>query len=130
MKKAFSLPVCLVFIIALSSAVFYACGSNSEVPGSGESATRTDPARLFASKCSMCHDFKQDRIGPSLSGVYERWQKDDSRLQRFIKNSSKMIAEGDPYAVALYEKWNKANMPAFESLSDEEIKALCDYMKQ
>ncbi|MFM7380603.1 MAG: cytochrome c3 family protein, partial [Bacteroidota bacterium] len=45
------------------------------------------------------------------------------------RNSQAVIASGDPYAVKLYEKWNKSAMTAFD-WSDEEIKAVLAYIKE
>lgn len=44
-----------------------------------------------------------------------------------MKNSSKVVASGDEYAVALYNKFQKQQMPSF-ALSDKEIMAIVAYV--
>ena len=45
----------------------------------------------------------------------------------WVKNSSKVVASGDKYAVALYNKFQKQQMPSF-ALSDKEIMAIVAYV--
>jgi cytochrome c551/c552 len=84
---------------------------------------------VFMSKCSMCHDFNEKLVGPPLKGVMERWGNDEEKLVAFIKNANKVIKSGDPYAVNLYNEWGKTDMPNFEYLSDEDMKAIIEYLK-
>lgn len=78
----------------------------------------------------MCHEFNEDKIGPALKGVSERWAGDTARLKAFIRNSQAVIKSGDPYANELYTKWNQSVMPPFEGLSPAELDALVHYLKQ
>ena len=41
----------------------------------------------------------------------------------WIKNSSKVVASGDEYAVEIYNKYNKQQMPCF-ALTDQEITSI------
>lgn len=84
-------------------------------------------AELFANNCASCHKIHQDLVGPALKGVEER--RDQAWLLKWIRNSQAVIASGDPYAVKLYEKWNKSAMTAFD-WSDEEILAVLAYIKE
>lgn len=114
-------------IAALFSLSFmWACGSATE-----QTATTTAPNKtedLFSSKCSMCHAFNEDKIGPALAGVQQRWN-DKQKLKAFIRNSQAVIAGGDPYATALYAKWNQSAMPSFPELSEQELDELIEYLK-
>ena len=107
--------------------LLWACGNATEQSSTGNAADKT--ADLFASKCSICHGFNEDKIGPSLAGVQQRWGNDTQKLKSFIKNSQSVIASGDPYAVALYAKWNQSAMPSFPDLSEDELNALVEYLK-
>ena len=82
---------------------------------------------LFSSNCASCHAVHKDLTGPALAGVEERWA-DKANLHAWIKNSAAYLKTGDPYAVEVWTKWNKINMPAF-NLSDEEIDAILAYVK-
>lgn len=120
----------LLLVPAIAAVFLYACGGSNHtdntaaVPSSDEQA-----AALFTAKCSMCHDFKQDKIGPALSGVVSRWNNDTARLKQFIRNSKAMISSGDPYAGELYKKWNQSEMPSFPGISDAEMEALIQYLR-
>ncbi|WP_207497276.1 c-type cytochrome [Aridibaculum aurantiacum] len=81
---------------------------------------------LFSSNCASCHAVHKDLTGPKLAGVEERWGNQEN-LYKWIKNSSAYLKTGDQYAVSLWEKWNRTNMPAF-NLSDEEIGAILTYI--
>lgn len=82
---------------------------------------------LFSSNCASCHAVHKDLTGPALAGVEERWG-DKEKLHSWIKNSLAVVKTGDAYAVSIYEKWNRINMPAF-NLSNEEIDAILAYVK-
>jgi cytochrome c551/c552 len=119
----------LLLLVPATAALFlYACGNGSSDDEPSAVLAR-NPADLFRAKCSMCHDFKQDKIGPALSGVAMRWSNDTGKLKQFIRNSRAMIDSGDPYAKELYERWHQSEMPSFPDISDEEMNALIEYLK-
>lgn len=91
----------------------------------------TKGKELFRSNCASCHNKNmQDKlVGPALSGTRERWAGREDLLREWIRNSSKLIASRDPYALQLYEEWNKAPMTAFPNLSDEDIEEILDYIE-
>src|SRR5256886_3206563 len=73
---------------------------------------------FFQSQCSVCHSVGQgDKMGPDLAGVTAR--RDRAWLARYITAPDKMLAEGDPIAVALFEKYQYARMPNLRLSSDE-----------
>ncbi|MFT3746911.1 MAG: PQQ-dependent sugar dehydrogenase [Agriterribacter sp.] len=96
-----------------------------------DKTTKTDSALVakgeisFEKNCATCHNFRQDGIGPQLSGVTSKVSA--SWLHTFIKDPSVMIASGDKYAVQLHQKY-KAMMPPFISLGDEEIDAIIAFL--
>jgi mono/diheme cytochrome c family protein len=112
------------------------------IPGTAAGATAAasaaggipdDPAiieagqTLFKNNCTMCHAVTADVVvGPGLQNVHQRrplpW------LIRFIRNSQQVIQSGDAYAVELYNKYNKTQMPSFQ-LSDDEITSMIAYLK-
>lgn len=114
-----------VSIVILFLASFFAA-SAQEIPT--EQANIQAGQQLFDANCKACHRVKQKLVGPALAGVYDRapsiqWIKD------FIHNSSAVIASGDEYAVNLYNEYNKTQMTAFTSLSDEQIMNILAYVK-
>lgn len=64
-------------------------------------------------------------VGPALAGITKR--RPMTWILPWVKNSSKVVASGDDYAVALFNKFNKQQMPSF-ALSDKEIAAIVAYI--
>lgn len=87
---------------------------------------------LFKVNCASCHNKNMidDMTGPALSGVLDRWNGREDLLKEWIRNSSKVIESGDPYAVDLYRKWNKSVMTSFPNLNDQEIEAILVYVER
>lgn len=120
-------------VLSLSAlSLLWACGSsNSSIEDykKNEMTGGSSGADIFNAKCSMCHSLKEDKIGPALSGVQQRWGGDTGKLKLFIRDAQSVINSGDAYAASLYEKWNRSNMPSFSSLSEDEINDLVEYLK-
>jgi protein SCO1/2 len=65
---------------------------------------------LFQSRCSACHTVGQgDKLGPDLLGVTSRRER--TWLASYIMSPDKMLAERDPIAVMLFEKYENVRMP-------------------
>jgi mono/diheme cytochrome c family protein len=60
---------------------------------------------LFKSNCAQCHAVNEQVVGPALGGITKR--RPMSWILPWVKNSSKLVASGDDYAVALFNKFNK-----------------------
>ena len=80
---------------------------------------------LFKSNCAQCHAVNEQVVGPALGGITRR--RPISWIVPWVKNSSKVVASGDDYAVALFNKFNKQQMPSF-ALSDKEITSIVAYI--
>ena len=80
---------------------------------------------LFKSNCAQCHAVNEQVVGPALAGISKRLPM--SWILPWVKNSSKLVASGDEYAVALFNKFNKQQMPSF-ALSDKEVAAIVAYI--
>lgn len=82
---------------------------------------------LFKQNCAQCHAVDNAVVvGPGLKGIQER--RDYAWLKKWINNPNAVIASGDDYAVKLYEAYNKAQMTAFPSFGDAEIKGILAYI--
>ncbi len=66
-------------------------------------------------------------IGPALAGIQDRAPSIDW-IKSFVKNSSAVIASGEPYAVNLFNANNKILMTSFP-LKDEDIMNILGYIK-
>ncbi len=85
-----------------------------------------DGEALFKSQCSACHAVKEKLIGPALMGMEKR--NTEEWLLKWIKNSQSMVKAGDPYAVKIFNEFNKVAMSSF-NLKDDEIKSIITYVK-
>ena len=89
---------------------------------SEEAAAITAGDALFKNNCAQCHAVNDKVVGPALAGITKR--RPISWLIPWVKNSSKVIASGDEYAVKLFDDYGKQQMPAFPQLSDKDIKSI------
>jgi len=82
---------------------------------------------LFNNNCKACHSPKDEVVvGPGLKGIQER--RDLAWLVKWVKNPNGLIQSGDEYAVALYNKFNKAQMTAFPAYGEAEVKDILAYI--
>lgn len=81
---------------------------------------------LFRSKCEACHSIGKDDLGPDLKGVTQK--RDKAWLMRWIKAPDKLLAEKDPIAIDLYNRFNKIAMPNLK-LNDDDVGTLIDYLQ-
>ena len=93
--------------------------------GGGDAAAIAAGDALFKGNCTQCHAVNEQIVGPALGGISKR--RPISWIIPWIKNSTKLVASGDDYAVALYNKFNKQQMPSF-ALSDKEITSIVAYI--
>ncbi|MEZ4685491.1 MAG: cytochrome c [Bacteroidia bacterium] len=103
-------------------AVIYPSGydvSLNELESKGET--------LFKANCAACHKAVGRLVGPQLAGIQAKYADDRQWLYSWVKNSSRLIQDGDAKAVALFEAYNKQQMTAFPTLKDEEIDAILAY---
>jgi mono/diheme cytochrome c family protein len=80
---------------------------------------------LFKGNCAQCHAVNEVVVGPALAGITKR--RPMSWLIPWVKNSSKMVASGDEYAVKLFNQYQKQQMPSFQ-LTDKEISQIVEYV--
>jgi len=83
-------------------------------------------ARLFKANCTPCHALTQIVVGPALRGISKR--RDMRWIVDFTRNSQKMIASGDPYAMELYNRYGKTEMKSFMELSENDVKDMVNYI--
>ena len=92
-------------------------------------AQAQDGKALFQSNCATCHNPFKDGTGPALKGVTERIP-DKNLLHSWVHNSTKVIASGNPYFNALFNRFGKTSMTVFgSSLSDADIDAIVKYVE-
>ncbi|MBL0020082.1 MAG: cytochrome c [Bacteroidetes bacterium] len=79
----------------------------------------------FEANCARCHNSQLEKkgTGPALLGMMQRIPSKDW-LYSWIRNSSKMITEGDSYAVKIWNENGKAAMDPFPGLDTTSIDAI------
>lgn len=83
---------------------------------------------LFLSNCSSCHAVNKVVTGPALAGVEDRWP-DKKMLHNWIRNNKQVLNAGYPYAVNLFNSFNKISMNIFSSFTDKDIDDILAYIK-
>ncbi|SCC00201.1 quinol:cytochrome c oxidoreductase pentaheme cytochrome subunit [Chitinophaga costaii] len=83
---------------------------------------------IFQANCATCHNVHKKVTGPALAGVEDRWTN-KKLLHQWVHNSASVLASGDAYANNLFKDFNGQQMPAFPSISDEDIDNILAYIK-
>ena len=102
-------------------------GATVSTPVKEKEAVLHPGAKIFEANCKTCHRIDQKLIGPPLAGVLDR--RDSLWVVRMIRNSSALIASGDPTAVALFNQYNKTTMTSFGSFSDQDLRHLLEFLR-
>ncbi len=131
-KIALSLVLLVIFF-----SFFFAChqtqleegsrkeGKEEEVSFVRDELSVQHGQELFNQYCAGCHSFQENMIGPNLSGVTNK--VDREWLVSFIHNAPAMIDSGDARATELYQKY-KQYMPVFDMLEGEEIEHILGFI--
>jgi mono/diheme cytochrome c family protein len=114
--KQFSRSVLLIAGFAFLGAPAFAQGDAAK----GEA--------IFKAKCTSCHQIDRVVVGPAL-GPQLDIEKDDKFLVKWIQNNQALIAAKEPKAMAIYAKFNQANMTAFTDLSDADATNIITYVR-
>lgn len=88
-----------------------------------------DGKAIFQQKCAACHAVDKNLTGPALKGVEERWPA-KADIYKWVQNSANLIKAGHPRAVAVYNEYNKIQMPAFPELKEADIDAVLAYVNE
>ncbi len=92
---------------------------------SSDTAAINSGGILFDKNCSGCHNFKQNNIGPQLSGITKEVSAE--WLHKFIHNPEQLIEANDKRADSLH-RFYKTLMPSFFSLKDDEINNIIAFL--
>ncbi|HZI53397.1 MAG TPA: PQQ-dependent sugar dehydrogenase [Chitinophagaceae bacterium] len=124
------LRILIIATLILSLPCFFSsCDTGTSVDNSSISTDSSIIAAgeaSFRKNCSGCHNFRQDGIGPQLSGITTEISVD--WIHGFISDSKKMIESGDERAVQMFNKYKKAVMPSFATLKDDEVNAIIAFL--
>ncbi|MFL5433908.1 MAG: SCO family protein [Myxococcales bacterium] len=83
---------------------------------------------MFQTRCAACHTVgKGDSVGPDLAGLTSR--RDKAWVTRYLHEPDAMLAQKDPIAVSLFEKFKAVRMPNL-ALSKYEITTVVEYLEK
>ncbi|NPA16107.1 MAG: c-type cytochrome [Aquificae bacterium] len=86
-------------------------------------ASGIDGKEIFEkNQCAICHKETKDSVGPSLRTIAEFYKNNPRQLIEFLKGQADPIIWPDKFNTM------KPQMGKLKAMSDEEIKALADYM--
>ncbi len=122
------LPVFLIVFISLSFIEDKGALPKEKTAAAEEEylEEQTDAKQLFILNCGTCHHPTRDLTGPSIYNVRIRW-KNKKLLYQYVRNSQTVIKK-DPYAKALFLKWNKVIMTPIPKITDGEIDKILDFV--
>lgn len=122
-RKHYKKGLMAIGLLLSTSASVYAQDAANGDPKNGET--------LFKTNCAACHALDKQMVGPALGGVVDRLKTeqnlDTDWLHKWIKDNKSLRESGDKYANEVYEKFNKTEMTAFPSLSDQDIDDILAY---
>ena len=84
---------------------------------------------LFQNNCASCHSVIKEIQGPSLENVEQR-VPDKKLLYAWIRNNSAVLKSGNKYFNDLVVKFGNVRMTPFLNLSDDDITAILEYIRQ
>jgi protein SCO1 len=103
-----------------------ATNNYENVPKLTEETAGAGPS-MFRTRCAACHTVGGgDGVGPDLLGVTRARGRE--WLTRYILAPDKMLAEEDPVAIALFNRYNKVKMPNLH-LPAADVRILLDYLE-
>lgn len=91
------------------------------------SVAQPNGSELYKTNCAQCHSTGENVVvGPGLKLSTQNRPMD--WLHEWVKNSQVLVKSGDPYAVEIFNKFNKVIMPNF-NFTNEEIDAIFAYVE-
>ena len=84
--------------------------------------------QLFNTHCAACHKMDKKLVGPALNDIVDRQGKEWTK--EWIYNNNALRESGDEYAIQIWEDYNKAAMPGYQFLKDEELDDIVEYLAQ
>lgn len=84
--------------------------------------------QLFNTHCAACHKMDKKLVGPALNDIVAR--QGEEWTKSWIYNNNALRASGDEYAIQIWEEYNKAAMPGYQFLKDDELNDIVEYLAQ
>jgi len=101
---------------------------NASLPSAAGIVINSKGEALFQENCSVCHSVWKVE-GYSIFKVEQR-VPDKRLLYEWIRNSSGVLRSGNKYFNELVQKFGNVRMPDFPHLTDDDITAILEYIRQ
>lgn len=111
-------------IITLALLIFISCKKEENQTFDKKETIIEFGKTLFEGEgnCVACHQAEQKIIGPSITEIAKIYKEKNASIVSFLKEEAKPIVDPSQYEVM------KTNFAITKQMSDEELKALEDYM--
>ncbi|GGC40695.1 hypothetical protein GCM10011386_35970 [Parapedobacter defluvii] len=90
-----------------------------------DQAVADEGNKLFIVRCTMCHEYGEDKLGPALKGITKK--RTPEWILNLMLNTEEMF-EKDPDALALKDKYE--SMMISVGLNEQEAKSILEYLRQ
>ena len=113
----------LLFVITFASCKKEAEPTENQ-PQQDETAVAVSGEELFSGKgtCTACHLPDQKVIGPSIAEIAKTYKEKNGSIVAFLKEEAEPIVDPSQYETM------KTNFAITKKMSDEELKALEEYI--
>ncbi len=124
MKKIAFFSVVLIVVCFASSLTLVSCKKESNENFGKSTVKKISGQELFEGEgnCTACHQIDQKIIGPSLQEIAKKYKEDNASIVLFLKEESEPIVDPSKYDIM------KTNFTITKGMSDEELKAIEDYI--
>jgi len=110
----------LVFLLALAISFRPSLWANSP-------ASIDEGKSIFSTRCAACHNVNAKLVGPALAGVDQR--RNIEWIISFVHSSQSMLKKKDEAAIALFNEFNKTQMPDHPDISPDQVRSIVEYIK-
>ena len=123
MKKVVFFLAGLVFVCFASSLTLVSCKKETD-ENFGKTSKKISGQELFEGdgNCIACHQTEQTIIGPSLQEIAKIYKLKNASIVSFLKEESEPIIDPSKYEIM------KTNFAITKAMSDDELKAIEDYI--
>ncbi|RZF59273.1 c-type cytochrome [Sphingobacterium corticibacterium] len=90
-----------------------------------DQAVADEGNKLFIVRCTMCHEYGEDKLGPALKGITKK--RTPEWILNLMLNTEEMF-EKDPDALVLKDKYE--SMMVSVGLNEQEAKSILEYLRQ
>jgi cytochrome c len=121
-----------IYFTLLVLLIIFSCktAQNATIENYGEPTEAKEKAFLAVvdkidpyNKCIVCHQFHFESVGPSFSEIAKVYKEKGGDLTKFLKGNAKAIVLPERFAEM------QANLEVTKRLSEEDLKALTDYIR-